>query len=48
MYATDKKKYAMSENKSSVLFDDSLKNVNAWKNAGGIAYWVTKKGFKIY
>lgn len=48
VYATDKKKYAMSENKSSILFDDSLKNVNAWKNAGGIAYWVTKKGFKIY
>ncbi len=45
VHAIDKKKYAMENSMSHVLFDDSTKNVNAWKSSGGIAYLVTKKGF---
>ena len=45
VHAIDKKKYAMENSMSHVLFDDSTKNVNAWKSSGGIGYLVTKKGF---
>lgn len=46
VYAIEKKKYALSGDQSSVLFDDSVKNVTAWKNSGGIAYIVNSKGFE--
>lgn len=45
VHAIDKKKYAIENNISHILFDDSTKNVNSWKNSGGIAYLVTKQGF---
>lgn len=48
VHAIEKKKYAISGNESAVLFDDSIRNIKAWKNAGGIAYLVTPKGFEKY
>lgn len=45
VHAIDKKKYAINNDKKSVLFDDSVKNVKEWKDSGGIAYLVTKEGF---
>lgn len=48
VHAIDKKKYALYDNKSAVLFDDSIKNVKSWKKSGGISYLVTPKGFEKY
>lgn len=48
VHAIDKKKYAIYDNKSAVLFDDSIKNVSAWKKSGGIAYLVTPTGFEKF
>lgn len=48
VHAIEKKKYALSNNESAVLFDDSIKNIKSWKESGGIAYLVTKEGFKKY
>ena len=45
VHAKDKKNYAQE---NSILFDDSLKNIKGWKKNGGIAYLVTKKGYKKY
>lgn len=45
VHAIEKKNYAKDKENKFVLFDDSLKNVKEWKNSGGIAYLVTKKGF---
>lgn len=45
VHAKDKKKYAKS---NAILFDDSLKNIIGWKKNGGIAYLVTKEGYKKY
>lgn len=45
VHAKDKKKYAKD---NAILFDDSLKNIIGWKKNGGIAYLVTKEGYKKY
>lgn len=48
VHAKDKDKYAMNGIDKSVLFDDSIKNVKKWKNAGGIAYLVKKNYFEKF
>lgn len=47
VHAIEKKNYA-SQYKNAVLFDDSRKNVVAWKNNGGTAYLVTQQGFEKF
>lgn len=47
VHAIDKKNYAVVH-QNAVLFDDSLKNIIAWKKNGGTAYLVTKEGFEKF
>lgn len=47
VHAIEKKNYAVVH-QNAVLFDDSLKNIVAWKKNGGTAYLVTKEGFKKF
>lgn len=47
VHAIEKKNYAMVH-QNAVLYDDSLKNILAWKKNGGTAYLVTKEKFEKF